>query len=79
MLINGTCPAESFYRQGKFERAAYYFRVSYNLRSIVYDEEKTKAIDEVSQKYQAVERKKQIELLTAENAASEARSERDAW
>lgn len=68
---------ESYYNTRAFEQAAYYYRISDQLREKIYDEETAKAADEASKKYQAAERQKQIEVLEAQNKAAEAKSERD--
>lgn len=68
---------ELYYLEKDFANAAFYLRISSDLKSKLYDEEKAKAIDEVSQKYETAQRQKQIELLEAKNAASGARIQRD--
>lgn len=68
---------ELYYRDKNYERSAYYFRISDGLQSKVYDEQKAKAVDEISQKYETEQRKKRIELLQAEKRASDVRIERD--
>jgi serine phosphatase RsbU (regulator of sigma subunit)/tetratricopeptide (TPR) repeat protein len=67
----------SFYRQKNFERAAFFFRESNHLRMLIYDEETASAAAAAAKKYQAVERKKQIELLEEANKTAAIKAERD--
>lgn len=68
---------ESYYRQRNFERSAYYYRMADSLGNIVFNEEMAAAAEEAAVKYEAVEKKKQIEVLEARNKEAEVRSERD--
>lgn len=69
--------ADSYYRQQQFEPAAKFYKISNQLRQVIYDEDIAAAAAEASRKYQTAERKKQIELLEADNVARTAQNERD--
>lgn len=68
---------EMYYRQKNYERSVFYYRIGNEIKDKLFDEEKTKAIDELSQKYETAQRVKQIELLLAEKSAANAKIERD--
>lgn len=69
--------ANSYFGEGNFERSAYYFKITDSLRQIVFDSEKTDAVNDAEEKYKANERKQQIALLEADNQAKSAQAERD--
>lgn len=69
--------AYSYYDESRFERSAFYFRITDSLRQIVFDSEKTEATEAAEKKYKAKEQQQQIELLEADNLARAAQNERD--
>lgn len=69
--------AQSYYLEGNFEKSAFYFRITDSLRQVIFDSEKIKSAEEAAKKYEASERKQQIALLEADNAARAAQNERD--
>ena len=69
--------ARSYYDEKQFEKSSYYYRITDSLRQIVFDSEKTDAVNDAEKKYKANERKQQIALLQADNEAKAVQAEKD--
>lgn len=68
---------DAFFNLKNYEQSAFYFRASDDLRREIFNEEKTKAVDELSQKYESEKRQEEIRLLLAEKTAADTKLERD--
>lgn len=61
----------------KFEKAYFYNDLQYQMKDSIFNEEKTKQINELQTKYETAQKDKEITVLTKENEIQEANSEKE--